>query len=123
MCQHQFHEPATGNNYYRIRAVAGNRKTFSVVRVVVFVSQQQVSVIPNPVVNGTALNLRFGSVLPAGAQVIWVNAAGTVVQRDLLTGSGSSVNVPVKVLTPGSYTVLIQSRDGAVIHRLPVLVL
>ncbi len=116
-------QPATGNNYYRIRAVAGNRKTFSDVRVVVFASQQQVTAFPNPVVNGTALNMRFGSALPAGAQLTWVNAAGTVVQRELLTGSGTSVNVPVKVFTPGSYTVLIQSRDGAVMHRLPVLVL
>lgn len=116
-------QPAAGNNYYRIRAVAGNRKTFSDVRVVVFASQQQVSVFPNPVVNGTALNLRFGTALPAGTQLIWVNAAGTVVQRELLTGSGTSVNVPVKVFTPGSYTVLIQTRDGGVMHRLPVLVL
>ena len=107
--------PVTGNNFYRVRAVAnsGEIKYSSVVKVNIGKIVRDITVYPNPVTN-KLINIRFSDINKGIYQLRLINNIGQVVLSRKLTHMGGSAItvVPLGNIAAGNYQVEIIAADG-----------
>ncbi|MCX6316892.1 MAG: T9SS type A sorting domain-containing protein [Bacteroidetes bacterium] len=107
--------PFNGVNYYRIRATEQNGSFFfsTIVRVQTNQEHTDLLLYPNPAVSGGLVSLQSGNLPKGSYQLLLVNAAGQVVQRQTINHSGGAVTqtlpLPVSVKS-GYYTVQVVSE-------------
>jgi hypothetical protein len=115
-------QAASGNNYYRIKAIGSDKvASYSqVVLVKVGVSASFVSVYPNPLV-GNKLVVDLSGVAAGSYRVRLHNGIGRQVVDQLVRGGAEAV-VTVGALASGSYGVSVMGTDGKTVYQSKVVV-
>jgi hypothetical protein len=115
-------QPASGNNYYRIKAIGTDKVvTYSqVVLVKVGVSAALVNVYPNPL-SGNKLVVNLSGVAAGSYRVRLHNGIGQQVVNQLVQGGVEAV-VTVGTLAAGNYEVSVSDTNGKQVYQTKLVV-
>lgn len=114
------HNPMTGDNYYRIKAVTRSGKIFYSKTVQVVSKQnggveltEMVTVYPNPVM-GRQMNVRFENMESGKYKVALYNNSGVRVieKEETIKQPGLTLRYMLNHLTPGSYRLVVYNMSG-----------
>ena len=112
-------DPITGTNYYKIKCkdINGEITYSNVVKVDYIRDNQEVTVFPNPVLNGD-LNILFKKLEKGIYQIVLTNSAGQIVTRRIIQNSkeGNGIITIHQKSNPGKYRLDIKTPHNSLIQ-------
>jgi hypothetical protein len=107
--------PATGKNYYRIRAVENDKESFTATRQLYFDKVSRVIIYPNPAKSGSLLTIGLTNgtpAVPSYIQLFTIN--GQKIGGYLITPGSNNISVTLPELLAGQYVVKWVGEAGVI---------
>jgi hypothetical protein len=101
--------PASGNNYYRLKQIDVDKTEYTYKRLAVMKRALDVQIYPNPIKED--LNISFGKDLAAGTEIAVYDILGNLVYKNQLSERTSSHRIDMNECTKGIYFLSIKSDD------------
>jgi hypothetical protein len=103
--------PATGNNFYRIRAIENQKEAYTETRKLIFSFAVDISIYPNPVTAKQLLTIKHIAIVAnQPVNISFINSTGQLVwQKEIIATVDGAADLNIRDIPAGGYLLLIQA--------------